>query len=61
MFSGEGLRLALTARADLNSHLRLSAKVGYTNYFDRPVIGTSLQQIDHSSMTDLDIQLRWKL
>ena len=61
MFSGEGMRLAFTARADLSHHLRLSAKVGYTNYFDRPIIGTGLQQIAHSSMTDLDLQLRWKL
>lgn len=59
-FYGNGLRLALFARADINSHLRLSAKLGYTNYFDRTTIGTNLQEIPQSHATDLDLQLRWK-
>ena len=59
-FSGEGIRYALMARIDLSRQLMLTAKVGVTNYFDRPVIGTGSQQIDASSQTDLDLQFRWK-
>lgn len=59
-YYGEGVRLALMARADLTQQLRLSARLGYTDYFNRPTIGTGLQQISHSHQTDLDVQLRWK-
>jgi hypothetical protein len=55
------LRLALTARADLSRRLRLAARLGHTRYFDRAVIGTAQQQVDHSTLTDLDLQMRWKL
>ena len=59
-FYGEGLRYWLMARASIGSRLQLTAKIGVTDYFDRAVIGSSYQQIDASSQTDLDIQLRWK-
>ena len=59
-YYGEGLRLACTARFDLSSHLRLHARLGYTNYFDRSTIGTGLQQISASHLTDIDLQLRWR-
>lgn len=60
-YYGEGLRLALMARADVTPRLRLAVRMGYTNYFDRSTIGTGLQQIAHSHQTDLDLQLRWRL
>jgi hypothetical protein len=60
MFYGEGLRLAFYVRADVIKNLRLSAKLGYTNYFDRSIIGTGQQQIAQAHTTDLDLQLRWK-
>ncbi len=60
-FFGEGLRLALQARADLSDHWMIIAKLGHTRYFDRSTIGTGLQQIDARSMTDLDLQVRLKL
>lgn len=60
MFYGEGLRMAFYVRTDITKNLRLSAKLGYTNYFDRSVIGTGQQQIAQSHTTDLDLQLRWK-
>ena len=60
MFYGEGLRLAFYVRTDVVKNLRLSAKLGYTNYFDRSVIGTGQQQIAQAHTTDLDLQLRWK-
>ena len=59
-YYGHGLRLAAQARLDITPRLRLSARLGYTNYFDRSVIGSGLQEIDHSHQTDLDLQLRWK-
>lgn len=60
-YYGEGIRYALMARATLSPQLQLNAKVGTTNYFDRNVIGSGLQQINHSSMTDVEIQIKWKL
>ena len=59
-FSGEGIRYWLMARAEINKRLILTAKFGTTDYFDRSVIGSSYQQIDGSSQSDLDLQLRWK-
>lgn len=60
MFYGQGIRTALFVKADVMQQLQLSAKLGYTNYFDRAVIGTGQQQIAQSHTTDLDLQLRWK-
>lgn len=60
-FYGEGIRYWLMARAQIGRRLMLTAKLGITNYFDRAHIGSSYQQIDGSSQTDLDLQLRWKL
>ena len=59
-FSGEGIRYWLMARAEINKRLILTAKFGTTNYFDRSVIGSSYQQIDGSSQSDLDLQFRYK-
>ena len=59
-FSGEGIRYWLMARAEISRRLILTAKFGTTDYFDRSVIGTSYQQIDGSSQSDLDLQVRWK-
>ena len=59
-FYGEGMRLMLMLQGALVSRLTLTAKVGLTRYFDRSTIGTGLQQINSSSQTDLDLQLRWK-
>ena len=59
-FSGEGCRWALMARADIDSHLMLIAHLSTTNYFDRSSISSGLQQIDRSSQTDLEVQLRWR-
>ena len=61
MFFGEGLRLCALAAYEPTARLRLSVKVGYTSYFDRTAIGTGLQQTDHSSMTDIDVQMRLRL
>ena len=60
-YFGRGLHLAVLARKDFGQHLRLAARIGYTRYFDRSVIGSGLQQIDGSQQTDFDLQLRWRL
>ncbi|MBR5652665.1 MAG: helix-hairpin-helix domain-containing protein [Prevotella sp.] len=59
-FEGEGLRMTFVARIDPTPRLTFIARVQSTNYFDRDHISSGLQQIDHSSMTDLQLQMRWK-
>lgn len=60
-YYGHGLRYSLMIRADLGRHLLASAKLGVTNYFDRSTIGSGLQQVDQSSITDLLLQIKYKL
>lgn len=60
-FSGEGMRCAVVARAALGSHATLMAKVGVTRYFDRDTIGSGLQEVRGSCLTDMELQLRLKL
>lgn len=43
-------------RANFGFGFRLGMKLGVTDYFDRSSIGSSYQQIDHSSKTDLELQ-----
>lgn len=56
---GRGIRYTALVRAELCKRLTLLAKVGVTDYFDRSTIGSGLQTIAHSSMADVDVQLRW--
>ena len=58
---GHGIRYTLMARAKLGKHLTVSARLGVTDYFDRATIGTGQQKVGHSSMADLDVQLRMVL
>jgi hypothetical protein len=58
VFYGKGIRYALMAGMDLGTNLTLTAKIGTTNYFNRSTISSSYQEIDGSSMTDVDVQLR---
>ena len=58
---GEGIRYWLMLRANAGRNLMLTAKVGVTDYFDRTIISSSYQEIDRSSKTDVDIQLRWRI
>ena len=60
MFYGEGIRYWLMARANIGKSLTLTAKLGVTDYFDRSTLSSSYQQIDASSLSDLDLQVRWK-
>lgn len=60
-YYGNGMRGALLLRADLAGWVMVQAKVGYTKYFDRSVIGTAERQIFSSHQTDIEFQLRFKL
>lgn len=60
MFYGKGIRYALKVRADIMSHLMLTAKVGITDYFDRTSISSGMQEIFASSTTDLSFQLSYR-
>ena len=59
-YDGEGVHYSLTVRADLGRRLMLLANVVTIDYFDRDHISSSYQRIDHSSKTDLNLQLRWR-
>jgi hypothetical protein len=60
MYYGHGLRYSLLAHATLGRHLSLGLKAGTTSYFDRSIIGSGLQQVNHSSMTDVMVQASYK-
>lgn len=59
-YFGQGIRYAVVARADINKHLLVIGKLGVTDYFDRDHISSGLQQINQSSQTDLEMQVKWK-
>ena len=60
-YYGHGLRHSLMLQAAIGLRLKAIIKYGTTNYFDRSTIGSGLQQINRSSMTDILLQLRLKL
>ncbi len=57
-YYGHGLRHSLMLQAAVAHRLTAVIKYGTTYYFDRSTISTGLQQIPHSSMTDILLQLR---
>lgn len=59
-FFGHGIRYYANIRTDFSPKLMLIVKMSTTDYFDRGKISSSYQQIDHSSMSDIEAQLRWK-
>lgn len=61
MYYGHGIRYALMVQGGIDSHLKMTAKMGVTNYFDRSSVGTGLQQVDRSSLADLLIQIHYLL
>lgn len=60
MLYGHGIRYALMLQAHVGRQLTATAKCGVTNYFDRSVIGSGLQQIAHSAMADVLVQLKYQ-
>jgi hypothetical protein len=59
-FYGKGVRLALSARYDINPSLSASVKAGHSHYFNRDNIGSGTEQINGHSRTDLWLYLRWR-
>jgi hypothetical protein len=57
---GKGFRLSATLRWDTLDKLSLFAKLSYTHYTDRDVIGTDLEEIEGNTKTDISVLLRWK-
>ncbi len=60
-FFGEGIRYAMIAQVKVIPRLTFIVKLATTDYFDRNAIGSGLQKIDHSSQTDLTLQLKWRM
>lgn len=60
-YYGNGIRAALFATSSFSDKIIVTAKVGLTKYFDRDKIGSGYQEIDSSSATDLELQLRLRL
>lgn len=60
MYTGQGMRWALTFRWELASSWLVEAKYGLTRYFDRNEQSSGLQRIDGSSKADLSLQVRYK-
>lgn len=60
-YYGEGMRLSLLLRSNINKHLSFAAKVGTTKYFDRDIIGTNTEEIQSSVKTDINFQVRVRL
>jgi len=59
-FYGRGIRFAFLARADISPSLMFTAKLGTTDYLDRSHIGSGHRRVDHSAVTDLEVQARVK-
>ena len=59
-FFGRGMRYSLFVRADFSSHLMLILRSSTTHYFDRNHVSSGLQQVNSSTLSGLDIQLRWR-
>ena len=59
VYFGHGLHGSLWANIAILSNLTLTARISTTKYYDRSVIGSGHQQINHSSQTDLHVQARW--
>lgn len=60
-FYGNGIHYALLANYALKRKFTATIKIGTTKYFDRDKIGNSYQQINGSSATDLEFQVRLRL
>ena len=60
-YDGEGMRLTFMGQSALGKRLKLTAKIGFTRYFDRSTIGSGLQEISSAMQTDFDLQIQWKL
>lgn len=56
----KGIRGTLLASWKILENLSLTVKFATTNYFNRNIIGTGLEQISANHREDLQLQFRWK-
>lgn len=59
-YYGEGIRYSLLMKAQVGEHWMMACKMGTTDYFDRSHISSGLQEIAHSSQSDIEILLKLK-
>lgn len=59
-FYGNGLRFALNCKVAASDKLTFVIKGGCTHYFDRDVISSGPQQIEGSTISELEMQMQWK-
>ena len=59
-YYGNGIRYSIYIRADIKNKIMIICKFASTKYFDRKKISSSYQEVDGSSMSDIEAQLRWK-
>ena len=59
-YFGKVVRFSLSFRCDFVNQLSVSAKLGYTYYADRDVVGTDLEEIEGNIKADIYTLLRWK-
>lgn len=59
-FYGKGLRISMNGKVAAKGNLTFVLKGSYTRHFDRNVISSGLQQINGSTMSDIETQVQWK-
>ena len=59
-FYDKGTRMSAVVRYFLTKQLSVSAKIGWTHYFERETIGSGLETIEGNNRTDVDIVVQWK-
>ncbi|MDD2797776.1 MAG: helix-hairpin-helix domain-containing protein [Bacteroidales bacterium] len=60
-FSGKGYRYSINLKYDLNSKLSFWLKYAETNYSNREIISSGLEEIKGHSKSDLYFLMRWKM
>ena len=59
-YYGNGIRYCAVVDIKALRNVVLTAKIGTSKYFDREKISSGYQEINHSSATDLELQMKWK-
>lgn len=59
-FADHGVRFLMQGEWQCTPHLRLSARFATLHLFNRPTIGSDLQEINSSWKNDVSVQLLWK-
>lgn len=57
---GHGIGYSVHLKAQVARQLSLTARLSTSNRFDANSIGSGMQMVEKSSLTDIDVQLRWK-